>query len=102
MATAKKCDRCGRYYEGNRNYVHTDENDVKHIINSFRIGNWDQKSKRWISIASGYDLCSKCGEDIFNFIMGGENNNITIRKVNFVDKRAQAAADVSVNEDDGK
>ena len=60
MATAKKCDRCGRYYEGNRNYVYTDENDVKHIINSFRIGNWDQKSKRWISIASGYDLCSKC------------------------------------------
>jgi hypothetical protein len=102
MATAKKCDRCGRYYEGNRNYVYTDENDVKHIINSFRIGNWDQKNKRWISIASGYDLCSACGESIFNFIMSGEYNNIKIRKVNFVDKRAQTAAEVSVNEDDGK
>lgn len=80
MAIAKKCDRCGRFFEGNVSYKYNDgENEF--IVNSFRVGNWDQKKKIWRSIASGYDLCETCGREITDCIMAGENNQIKMRMV---------------------
>lgn len=80
MAIAKKCDRCGRFFEGNVSYKFNDGED-EFIVNSFRLGNWDQKKKIWRSIASGYDLCETCGREITDCIMAGENNQIKMRRV---------------------
>ena len=80
MAIAKKCDRCGRFFEGNVSYKFNDGDD-EFIVNSFRLGNWDQKKKVWRSIASGYDLCETCGREITDCIMAGENNQIKMRRV---------------------
>ena len=80
MAQAKKCDRCGVFFEGNQSYKYND-GEQEFIVNSFRVGNWDQRRKCWRSIASGYDLCPKCGQAVVDVIMGGENNQIQMRKV---------------------
>lgn len=74
MAVAKKCDRCGKFYEGTRDntykIVETDEDGMTRdlYINSLRIGNWSTKRKSWISIASAYDLCYECGKEIADVI----------------------------------
>ena len=80
MAIAKKCDRCGRFFEGNVSYKYND-GEQEFTVNSFRVGNWDQKKKVWRSIASGYDLCETCGREITDCIMAGENNQIKMRMV---------------------
>ena len=80
MAVAKRCDRCGVFYEGNRAYKFND-GEQEFIVNSFRVGEWDQKRKVWKSIASGYDLCEKCGREITDVIFAGENNQIKMRAV---------------------
>ena len=80
MAQAKKCDRCGRFFEGDRAYKFND-GEQEFIVNSFRIGNWDQRKKVWKSIASGYDLCENCGREITDVIFAGENNQIKMRMV---------------------
>lgn len=86
MARAKRCDRCGVFYEGNVNYKYED-----FVVNSFRIGNWDQKHKVWRSIASGYDICERCGREITECIMGGENNNIQMHAVELPQKGGKKA-----------
>lgn len=80
MAVAKRCDRCGVFFEGNRAFKYND-GEQEFIVNSFRIGNWDQRKKIWKSIASGYDLCENCGREITDVIFAGENNQIKMRMV---------------------
>ena len=75
-----KCDRCGKIYERGNSYNHV-EDGKEYPVNSIRIGNWDQKNKKWISIASGYDLCPDCARKICDVIFEGENNNLKMRSV---------------------
>lgn len=75
-----KCDRCGKIYERGNSYNHV-EDGKEYQVNSIRIGNWDQKNKKWVSIASGYDLCPDCARTICDVIFAGENNNLKMRSV---------------------
>lgn len=69
MAVAKKCDRCGKYYEGLPENTFSYEEDGKDFqVNSFRIGNWNAKARQWESIVSAYDLCKDCGREITEMI----------------------------------
>lgn len=53
MATAKKCDRCGKYYDDNQQYPGS-HNGYKSIIDgmSFTMKNG--------SLEQTYDLCDDC------------------------------------------
>ena len=51
MALAKKCDRCGKFYEW---YVSDDGANAVGLCQVNRIGD------RWIVNKSGYDLCPEC------------------------------------------
>ena len=66
MAVAKRCDRCKKYYEARPDnvYMHENENGETFAVNSIRIGNWNQKTKSWNSLASAYDLCADCAREI--------------------------------------
>lgn len=78
---AKRCDRCGKFYDGTEKaFKFTDAEGVEHEINSFRIGDWDSKAKKWRSIASGYDLCFNCGSALYDFMTAGENNQVKFKK----------------------
>lgn len=81
MAIAKKCDRCGVYYENSKDNTYKYEvtepdpktgEDVtqEFLINSIRIGNWNQKTKSWVSIGSAYDMCRHCAQEITECIFG--------------------------------
>ena len=93
---AKKCDRCGKFYEATREnvYLHEQQNEngcEKFPINSVRIGFWDAHTRSWRYIASAYDLCPECAKEITEVIMKG---NMVMRKKGV----SRAAAEV----DDGK
>ena len=61
MAVAKRCDRCGKYYEGRRsNQCKIIQDGEEFYINSIRIGDWNALTKQWNNLASGYDICSDC------------------------------------------
>ena len=65
MAVAKKCDRCGKYYEFTPDSQYKyDEEGTEFTVNSFRLGNWNAKTKAWDSIVSAYDLCRDCAQEI--------------------------------------
>ena len=69
MAQAKKCDRCGKYYEGlPENQYQYEEDGQIFAVNSFRIGNWNARTKQWDSIVSAYDLCRECGKEITQLV----------------------------------
>lgn len=68
-----KCDMCGRNYELGNQYKHVDENGQEFPVNSIRLGDWDQKGKKWNSIASGYDLCSECARKICDAVFAGDS-----------------------------
>jgi len=69
MAVAKKCDRCGKYYEGlPENQFRYEEDGNEYTVNSFRIGNWNARTKQWDSIISAYDLCKDCAKEITQLI----------------------------------
>jgi DNA-directed RNA polymerase subunit RPC12/RpoP len=87
MATQviKKCDRCGKFVDNsteNRQYSY-EENGEKYAVNSFRIGNWNAKEKRWDSIVSAYDLCYDCGKEVteavFDVLHGDKDCILTTR-----------------------
>lgn len=69
-----QCDMCGRNYELGNHYKHVDENGQEFVVNSIRLGDWDQKGKKWNSIASGYDLCSECARKICDTVFAGDSN----------------------------
>ena len=113
MAVAKRCDRCGKFYDGaEKAFKFTDAEGVEHEINSFRIGDWDSKAKKWKSIASGYDLCYNCGSALFDFMTAGENNQVKFKKVvgrsmpdqkkETVEEEQAAFASTQEDENDGK
>lgn len=65
MAVAKRCDRCGKYYEGKRsNQCKIIQDGDEFYINSVRIGDWNALVKNWNNLASGYDICSNCMAEI--------------------------------------
>lgn len=107
---AKRCDRCGKFYDGSEKaFKFVDPEGVEHEINSFRIGDWDSKSKKWRSIASGYDLCYNCGSALFDFMTAGENNQVKFKKVigrsvqkDAVEGEQAAFASSQEDNDDGK
>ena len=109
---AKRCDRCGKFYDGSEKaFRFTDAESVEHEINSFRIGDWDSKSKKWRSIASGYDLCHNCGSALYDFMMAGENNQVKFKKTDrstqyqkkeTVEEEQVTTASGEVDVDDGK
>lgn len=110
---AKRCDRCGKFYDGSEKaFKFVDAEGVEHEINSFRIGDWDSKSKKWRSIASGYDLCYNCGSALFDFMTAGENNQVKFKKTadrskqyqkpEIVEEEQAAFASTQEENDDGK
>lgn len=110
---AKRCDRCGKFYDGSEKaFKFTDPEGVEHEINSFRIGDWDSKAKKWKSIASGYDLCYNCGSALFDFMTAGENNQVKFKKTSdrntqyqkkeTVEDESWHTGHLQVDENDGK
>lgn len=98
--TVLKCDMCGRNYELGNQYKHVDGEAHEFVVNSIRLGDWDQKNKRWNSIASGYDLCSECARKICDVVFSGDSQ-IKMRAVN--QKKKEEKVESSVEEtDDGK
>lgn len=69
MAVAKRCDRCGKFYEGGRkNQCKIIQEDETFYLNSIRIGDWNVLQKNWNAMASGYDICSECMQEIAEVI----------------------------------
>lgn len=65
MAVAKKCDVCGKFYEDlKENHFSYEEDGENYMVNSFRLGNWNARTKSWESIVSAYDICKDCGKKI--------------------------------------
>lgn len=89
MAVAKKCDRCGKYYEGTMDNSYKTEEGF--YVNSIRIGNWDARTKSWRSISSAYDLCKDCGREITECVMGKGNMQMHAK---VTPKKAPTAYDV--------
>lgn len=73
MAIAKKCDRCGKYYEPYRdNGKHNINNDVNGIA-FVHIKLNDGYSG---IPADGHDLCRDCLDKVIEFIDGGRANGM--------------------------
>lgn len=76
MASVRVCDFCKKIVTGEDREFKTPEGFV---VNAIRLGHWDQRKKEWVSIASGYDLCSECGSRFYDMVCGGDSN-IVMRK----------------------
>lgn len=78
MAIAKRCDRCGKYYEGGRkNQCKLIQGDKTFFLNSIRIGDWNAQTKNWNAMASGYDLCSDCMTEIAEVIFDDKYEDVS-------------------------
>jgi len=86
MATIKKCDRCGKMYEGKTD--RTFKTPDGFYVNSVRLGNWDNKQKKWRSLASAYDLCSDCASKLYDILVGAADSQVEMR--NNADKKVPA------------
>lgn len=101
MAVVKKCDRCGKFVDagtGERQYKY-EEDGKEYTVNSFRIGNWNAKTKQWDSIVSAYDLCYECGKEIteavFDVLHGDKNCDLSTRIPKVPEKKGKVTADES-------
>ena len=102
MAVAKRCDRCGKYYEGKRsNQCKIIQDGDEFYINSVRIGDWNALAKNWNNLASGYDICANCMTEIAAVIFDEkyeETSKIKLYKPDhektkkFIAKKAAVAA----------
>lgn len=92
MAVAKKCDRCGKYYEGTMDRMFKTEEGF--YVNSIRLGHWDNHKKEWVSIASAYDLCKDCAQKLYEDLCGGDSA-VQMRKKNTFKKPDTAKEDIS-------
>ena len=101
MAFVRKCDRCGKFVDASANerQYKYEEDGKEYIVNSFRIGNWNAKTKQWESIVSAYDLCYECGKEIaeavFDVKHGDGNCDLTTRIPKVPDKKTKVTADES-------
>lgn len=78
MAVAKRCDRCGKYYEGRRaNQCKIIQDGEEFYINSIRIGDWNALAKNWNNLASGYDICADCMRSIAEAIFDPKFDDTT-------------------------
>ena len=70
MANAKKCDRCGDYYDANTKYEIPSYLNTRHAIGISTLVscNFSCPTEPGIS----YDLCDKCLESFYNWL-GCEN-----------------------------
>ena len=66
MAIAKKCDRCGNYYDTNTKYEVPDCLNTRYVngISTLVSFNFNYVTERGIS----YDLCDKCLESFYNWL----------------------------------
>ncbi len=79
MAVAKRCDRCGKFYEATpENLYSYEENGEKFCVDSIRLGKWNAKSKGWDNIISAYDLCKECAGEITRAVF--EKGELVTRK----------------------
>ena len=62
MANAKKCDRCGKYYDKNQKFK------IKNTTTDFADGIKFTGVKGYDS--SQFDLCDDCIEKLYNFLGG--------------------------------
>lgn len=97
MAVAKKCDQCGKYYEGTVDRMFKTEEGF--YINAIRLGHWDSRKKEWVSLASAYDLCSDCAQRLYDALCGGESNVKMHKKVVKPDVKPAKRHDISGAED---
>lgn len=61
MALAKRCDRCGKFYEY---YITTDK------VNAVGLFKISQNGNIWAPDKSGYDLCPECLREFEDFMKG--------------------------------
>ena len=70
MANAKKCDRCGDYYDANTKYEIPSYLNTRHAIGISTLVSSDLNYPTEPGIR--YDLCDKCLESFYNWL-GCEN-----------------------------
>ena len=65
MATARKCDRCGNYYDKNTKYSSASPY-TNYICGFFTLKSqgFDYEQKEYVK----YDLCDKCLESFYNWL----------------------------------
>lgn len=67
MAMARKCDRCGGYYEEyNRKKRFVDPVNAVAFVSRHRDGGWTGDKR------DSFDLCPNCLEAVANFVRGEE------------------------------
>lgn len=71
MAKARKCDRCGQYYEKNTNKLLTGTYFTVSVYPLSRIDVWSSYDEQH---HESYDLCDKCAEKFMKFISTEETN----------------------------
>ena len=80
MAVAKKCDKCGKYYEATQENLYSyEENGERFFVDSIRLGKWNARTKSWDNIVSAYDLCKDCARKMAEAVLG--DGDLTTRKV---------------------
>lgn len=72
MASARKCDRCGKLYEHyDRKVDGMDINGISLVESGEFCGSHTQKTKMYI------DLCPECLTQLAEWLEGGENSDKT-------------------------
>lgn len=65
MATAKKCDRCGKYYDGNERYKTCDAG-CKSVIDGMTF------TEKNGSVTDAHDLCDDCITLLYEWLKGAK------------------------------
>lgn len=70
MSNAKKCDRCGKFYENHKRRFRMDNNDFKNA------------NLAWIKLVdvndhyiTSFDLCEDCVKELWHWLLNGEVRN---------------------------
>lgn len=90
MAAARKCDRCGSYYEkGVVNMYKYEEDGVLYPVNAIRIGLWNAKIKKWKNVCLANDLCPDCAKVITEAIFECEKGENLLKTIKFEPKKEE-------------
>lgn len=71
MSLARKCDRCGKFYE---TYAGQDANDFG--FNRITLKDVDNANHYWIR--EHFDLCQKCSTDLENWLKFDAHITLTL------------------------